>query len=200
MQLPVSIGEHAIRLSPTSPEREGRAESDRMPHRVQFQNLAVDPQPPAQSPGEEPLADRRRPFRLDPFDRHVPEPARCISNSQTTSTEACTRSAGHTFTAIPVPSSSAVVPHLRKPTAGLTHIESPAPSCTFGIAKNQTEGRSGCHETTTGDLVSRVPCIRPTIVANCREAERKVVMRATYQSRSCRTGRRCSNDEALRRS
>lgn len=42
------------------PERQGRVESDRVPHLVHFQNLAVDPQPPAQEPGEEPLADRRR--------------------------------------------------------------------------------------------------------------------------------------------
>src|ERR1035438_10134515 len=75
MQLPASIGEHEIRLSPTSPN--GRVVWNRIACRTSSTSRISPsiPQPPAQEPGEEPLADRRRPFRYDPLDCHLPEAA-----------------------------------------------------------------------------------------------------------------------------
>src|SRR6186997_2141082 len=59
-----------------NPEREGRAEPDLVPLLVHIDDLAVDPPPPAQSPGpaREPLAGCGRADRLDTVDGQVKEP------------------------------------------------------------------------------------------------------------------------------
>src|SRR5579862_1952083 len=128
MQLPSLIGEHAIRLSPTSPN--GKVERNRIACRTGSTSRIS---PSMRKRRHRVQAKIRWPTVAGPsgstrstvISQKPPYAAGCISRSQTTSAEACTSSAGHTFTAMPFPPLQSSPLLFRKFTAGPT----PTPRC-----------------------------------------------------------------------